>query len=78
MVGRSLDSFLEICFPFLGGLIGDGEHEVDVHGGELSFAEDGEALVRLLRGVDSAEGFERFRVPRLDPEADAIDAEVME
>lgn len=78
VVGRSPDGFMEIRLPFLGGLIGDGEHEVDVHGRELSFAEDGEAFVRLSRGVDSSEGFERFWVPGLDPEADAIDAELTE
>ena len=78
VVGRFADGFFEVCLPFFGGLIWDGEHEVYVNRGEPCFSQDAEAFVGLVWGMDSSEGGEGFWVPRLDAKANAGDAGLAE
>jgi len=67
-VGRNVvrgfaDGFVEVGLPFFRGLVGDGEHEVQVDGREAGLSEDAQAFVGLVWGVDSAESAEGFRIP---------------
>ena len=69
---------LQSRLPVVLGLAGDGEHQVDVDGGNTGLAEDADGFAGLGDRVLAAEDFQDVGGEGLDAQRDAGDAEVAE
>ena len=75
VVGAKGDGFLKALAPGRHREPGNGEHEVEVHAGDLRGAQGVVDFQRFLRRVVAAQQLQRGFVPGLHTEADARDAE---
>ena len=78
VVGLEGEGLGEVVGPRFFRLVGDGEHEVEVAGGDFCFAKEGEGFGGGLGGVVAAEGGELVGLEGLDAEGDAGDSEFAE
>ena len=78
VIGLEGEGLGEVVGPGFFRLVGNGEHEVEVAGGDFRFAEECEGFGGSLGGVVAAESGEFLGLEGLDAERDAGDTEFAE